>query len=89
MRKQEAEAAKTATSAKTSLENKHLGNDDCVVFIASSSHPLLLSEHVASGPVEASLNLVRVLRRKNKETLAKHRREQGHDLGDPRKYIER
>jgi len=57
------------------------------VFIASSSHTLLLTEHVANGPVEASLNLVRVLR--NKGTLAKYRREQGHDLGDPRKYRER
>ena len=41
----------TATATKMSLENKHLGN----VIIASSSHPLLLTEHAANGLVKASL----------------------------------
>ena len=41
------------TATKTSLENKHLGNGDCFVLIASSSHLLLLTEHAANGLVEA------------------------------------
>ena len=40
-----------ATATKTSLENKHFGNSDCFVIIASSSH-LLLTEHAANGLVE-------------------------------------
>ena len=35
----------TATATKTSLENKHLRNDDYLVIFASSSHPLFLTEH--------------------------------------------
>ena len=34
-------------AAKTSLENKHLGHDDYITIVASSSHPLLLTEHAA------------------------------------------
>ena len=41
------------TAMKTSLENVHLGND--FVIIASSSHPLLLTEHAANGLVAAPL----------------------------------
>ena len=41
-----------ATTTKTSLENKHLGNSDFFVIIASSSHLLLLTEHAANGLVE-------------------------------------
>ena len=41
-----------ATATKTSLENKHLGNGDYFVFIAFSSHPLLLTGHAANGLVE-------------------------------------
>ena len=41
-----------ATETKTSLENKHLGNGDYFVIIASSSHPLLLTDHAANGLVE-------------------------------------
>ena len=40
---------------KGSLENKHLGNGDNFVIIASSSPRLLLTEHVANGLVEAPL----------------------------------
>ena len=43
---------------KTSLENKHLGNGDYFVIIASSSHPSLLTEHATNGLVEALLVLV-------------------------------
>ena len=43
----------TARATKTSLENKHFGNDDYFVIIASSSHSLLLTVHVADGLVEA------------------------------------
>ena len=42
------------TTTKTSLENKHLGNEDYFVIIASS-HRLLLTEHAANGLVEAPL----------------------------------
>ena len=38
-----------------SLENKHLGNGDYFMIITSSSHPLLLTENDANGPVEAPL----------------------------------
>ena len=38
-----------ATTTKTSLENKHFGNSDFFVIIASSSHLLLLTD----GLVEA------------------------------------
>ena len=42
-----------ATATKTSLENKHFGNSDYVVIIASCSHLLLLlTEHAANGLVE-------------------------------------
>ena len=40
---------------KTSLENEHLGNGDYFVIIASSSHPLLLTQHPTNGLVEAPL----------------------------------
>ena len=36
-------------ASKTSLENKNLGNGDYFVIIASSSHPLLLTEHATNG----------------------------------------
>jgi len=42
------------TATKTSLENKHLGNGDYFVIIASSSHPLL-TECAASGLEEVPL----------------------------------
>ena len=45
----------TATATKMSLENKHLGNGDYFVNIASSSHPLLLTEHAANRLVTALL----------------------------------
>ena len=45
----ELKVAATATATKTSLENKHSGNGDYFVIIASSSHPLLLIEHAANG----------------------------------------
>ena len=35
-----------ATQTKASLENKHLGNGDYFVMIASSSYSLLLTEQV-------------------------------------------
>ena len=37
------------------IQNKHLGNGDYYVIIASSSHPLFLTEHAANGLVEAPL----------------------------------
>ena len=37
---------------KKKLENKHLGNGDYFVLMASSSHPLLSEEYAANGPVE-------------------------------------
>ena len=37
-------------------QNKHLGNGDYFVIIASCSHPLLLTEHAAILLVEAPLN---------------------------------
>jgi len=49
-------AATTGTETKTSLENKHLGNGDYFVIIASFPHPLLLTEHTANGLVEAPLS---------------------------------
>ena len=50
-------------ATKTSVENKHLGNGDSFVIIASSSRPLLLTElkksfivdRAAEGLVEAPL----------------------------------
>ena len=48
----------TATAAKTSLENKHLGNANYFKIISSSSHPILLIEHAANGQVEAPLKLI-------------------------------
>ena len=42
---------------KMSLKNKHFGNGDYFVRIASSSHALLLTEHAANGLVEAPLKL--------------------------------
>ena len=42
------------TATKTSLENKHLGNSDCFVIIASSSYLLLLTENAADGLVECA-----------------------------------
>ena len=55
-KEQGAQAAATTTATKTSLaENKHLGNSDYFVIIASSSHPSLLTEHAANGLVEAPL----------------------------------
>ena len=44
-----------ATATKMSLENKHFGNGDYFVIIASSSHPLLLTEHAANELVEEPL----------------------------------
>ena len=48
-----------AKATKTSLENKHLGNGDYFVIIASSSssssHPLLWIEHAGYGLVEEPL----------------------------------
>ena len=43
------------TVTKTLLENKHLGIGDYFVITASSSHPLLLTEHAANGLVEVPL----------------------------------
>ena len=51
-------AKTTATAAKTSLENKHLGNAKYFQIISSSSHPILLIEHAANGQVEAPLKLI-------------------------------
>ena len=45
-------------AAKTSLENKHLGNGGYFQIIASSSHPILLIEHAANGQAETLLNLI-------------------------------
>ena len=39
----------TARATKTSLENKHLGNGDYFAIIASSWHPLLLSQDAVNG----------------------------------------
>ena len=36
-------------ATKTSFGNKHVGNGDYFVIIASSSHPLLLTECAANG----------------------------------------
>jgi len=44
-----------ATATKKSLENKQFGKGDDFVIIASSLHPLLLTEHAANGLVEAPL----------------------------------
>ena len=44
-----------AKATKNSLENKHLGNGDYFLIIASSSRTLLLTEHAASGLVEGQL----------------------------------
>ena len=49
--------ATTPTAKKTSLENKHLGNGDYFVIIASSSHPLLLTEHDANGPGRSAVEV--------------------------------
>ena len=38
----------TMMAIKMSLENKHLGNGDYFVMIASSLPPLLLTEHAAN-----------------------------------------
>ena len=38
---------------KTSLENKHLGKGDYFVIIASSLHPLSLTENAGNGLLEA------------------------------------
>ena len=51
-------AKTTATAAKTSLENKHLGNGYYFQIISSSSHPIFLIEHAAHGQVEAPLKLI-------------------------------
>ena len=48
-------ATATATATKTSLQNERLRNGDYSVIIASSSHPLLLTEHAEKGLVEAPL----------------------------------
>ena len=50
-----ATATATATATETSLEDKHLGNGDYFVIIASSLHPLLLTMHAANGLVGAPL----------------------------------
>ena len=41
---------------KTLIENKHFGNGDYFVIIASSSHPLLLTEYAANG-LAAGVNI--------------------------------
>ena len=44
-----------ATEMKATLEKKYLGNGDYFVIIASSSHPLLLTEHASKrvkGPLK-------------------------------------
>ena len=40
---------------ETLLENNHLRNGGYFTIIASSSHPLLLTEHAANGLVETPL----------------------------------
>ena len=42
-------------ATKAPLENTRLGNGDYFVIIASSSRPLLLTDHDANGLVEAPL----------------------------------
>ena len=42
-----------ATATKMSIRNEHSGNCNYFVVIASSSHPLLLTEHAGNGLVEA------------------------------------
>lgn len=44
---------------KASLENKHLENGDYCVIIASSSQPLLLTEHPINGLAEVPLEKFR------------------------------
>ena len=39
-------------TAKASFQSKHLRNGDYFVIIASSFHPLLLTEHAAYGLVQ-------------------------------------
>ena len=52
-----AQVATTVTAAKTSLKNEHSGNGDYfVIQVASSSHPIFLTEHAANGLVEAPVN---------------------------------
>ena len=46
----------TVTATKTSVENKYLENGDCIVIIASSLHPLLLTEQAGNRLVKAPLN---------------------------------
>ena len=41
---------------KTSIENKDLANDDYFVIIASSSHPLLLTNYAKNGLAGAPYN---------------------------------
>ena len=45
----------TATETKRSLKNKHLGSGDYFVIMASSSHPLLVTEGAGNGLIEAPL----------------------------------
>ena len=52
----ELEQQRRERQQKRSLENKHLRNGAYFVIIASSSHPLSLTEHAANGLVEAPLN---------------------------------
>ena len=40
---------------KRNLKNEHFGNGDYFVIIASSLHPLLLTEYAANGLIEAPL----------------------------------
>ena len=42
---------------KRLLENKHLENGDYFVTNASSSHPLLLTEHAANWLVESAVEI--------------------------------
>ena len=42
-----------AMATKTLLGNEHMGNVDYSKIIASSSHPLLVTEHAVNGLVEA------------------------------------
>ena len=44
--------AKMAMTAKASFQSKHLRNGDYFVIIASSFHPLLLTERATNGLIE-------------------------------------
>ena len=52
------EAIRSLSSNDSNGNNKHLGNGEYFAIIASSSHPLLLTEHAANGLVEAPLKQI-------------------------------